>query len=307
MTLDKSTLGQLKRYADAFRDARDRVANEADTVMYLIKFFEEVLGYDSLKGEISKELQIKDRYCDLALKVDGTVHVLVEGKAASVKELSEKHIEQAENYASRAGIRWVTLTNGIEWKLYRLSFAENEGINHDLAFEANLLDEVESDPEGLWAKLSLLSRFSVQKDLLEDYLSQKKALSPTSVVHAMFSKNVLRALRRELNRKAPARLELRDVFNAIRDALSKEALLSAGDITLPKIRRKHKKATKEALLLAADTTFAKRHKKRRQLSKPDLSPGQPIPEGIGQELVKDEPAVSSLAFSKGSDKSQAAV
>ena len=33
--------------------------------MYLVKFFEEVLGFDSLKGEISKELAIKDRYCDM--------------------------------------------------------------------------------------------------------------------------------------------------------------------------------------------------------------------------------------------------
>jgi hypothetical protein len=53
--------------------------------MYLVKFFEEVLGYDSLKGEISKELQIKDRYCDLALKIDGTVHILTECKAASIR------------------------------------------------------------------------------------------------------------------------------------------------------------------------------------------------------------------------------
>jgi hypothetical protein len=147
MSIDRTVLNQLTKFADAFREARDRAANEADTVMYLVRFFEEVLGYDSLKGEISKELQIKDRYCDLALKIEGTVHVLVEGKAAGVKELTDKHIEQAENYASRAGIRWVVLTNGIEWKLYNLSFAENEGINHDLVFEANLLEEFETDPE----------------------------------------------------------------------------------------------------------------------------------------------------------------
>jgi hypothetical protein len=255
--LEKAILIQLKRYAAAFLEARERGANEADTVMYLVRFFEEVLGYDSLKGEISKELQIKDRFCDLALKIDGTVHLLIEGKAASVKELTDKHIEQAENYASRAGIRWVALTNGIDWKLYHLSFAENEGINHDLTFEANLIDEVEKDPEGLWTKLYLLSRFAIQKDLLEDYLSQKKALSPSSIVRAMFAQPVLTVLRRELNRHAQARLDLRDVFNAVRDALSKEALLSAGDITLPKHRKKRRKVSKEADLSAISEASAK--------------------------------------------------
>ena len=41
MALDKSTSAQLKRFATAFKDARERGANESDTVMYLIKFFEE--------------------------------------------------------------------------------------------------------------------------------------------------------------------------------------------------------------------------------------------------------------------------
>jgi hypothetical protein len=51
-------------------------ANESDTVLYLIKLFEEVLGYDALKGEISKEVAIKDRYCDMAIKIDGAVRML---------------------------------------------------------------------------------------------------------------------------------------------------------------------------------------------------------------------------------------
>lgn len=263
----------MKRFAAAFRDARDRGANEADTVMFLVKFFEEVLGYDSLRGEISKELQIKERYCDLALKVEGTIHYLVECKAASVKGLRDKDIEQAENYASRAGIRWVVLTNGIEWRLYHLSFAENEGITHDLAFEANLLDEIESNPEGFWAKLSLLSRGSVQKDHLEDYWAQKKALSPASVVRTLFSHEVLVRIRRELNRTAPARLELQDVFDAVRDALSKEALLAAGDISI-----------------------TKRRKKRRKVVKTDVATGQTVTEEIEEEGPDEESESPSLPF-----------
>ncbi|MGQ0635178.1 MAG: type I restriction enzyme HsdR N-terminal domain-containing protein [Planctomycetaceae bacterium] len=243
MAVEKAVLNLLRKYAAAFREARDRGANESDTVMYLVKFFEEVLDYDSLKGEISKELAIKDRYCDIALKIDGTVRILVEGKAAGLKGLVDRNIEQAENYASKAGIRWVALTNGIEWRLYHLSWAENEGITHDLAWQANLIDELETDAEVLWNKLSLLSRSAFVEGLLDEYWERKKALSPGSVVRVLFFEDVLTAIRRELNRNAPARLDIDDVFTAVRDVLSKESLLEAGDITMKKKRKKRRKVT----------------------------------------------------------------
>ena len=256
MGLDKEVLNQLRRFSSAFRDARDRGANESDTVMFLVKFFEEVLGYDSLKGEISKEMSIKDRYCDIALKVDGTVRLLVEAKAASLKGLADKHIEQAENYASRSGINWVVLTNSIDWRLYHLTFAEGEGITHDLAFEMNLLEELENSPEEAWLKLSLLSKESIKKDLLEEYWSQKKVLSPASVIRALFTQDVLFVLRRELNRQAPARLELQDVFNAVRDVLSKEALLDAGDIGMPKTKKRRRRVVRTKTDAATGETIA---------------------------------------------------
>ncbi len=241
MGIDKQTAVQLNRFAAAFKEARDRSANESDTVMYLIKFFEEVLGYDALKGEISKELAIKDRYCDVALKIEGVVRVLVEVKASSLKGLTAKHIEQAENYASRSGLVWVVLTNGIEWHLYHLSFNAGEGIAHDLAFEANLLDEAQLDMEALWLKLGLLSRNAVKKGALEDFWAQKKVLSPASVVKVLFTEEVLRVVRRLLRKDAEAMLDIEDVFKAVRDVISKEALADAGDLGIKKKRKKRRK------------------------------------------------------------------
>jgi len=238
---DRQTQAQLDRFSSAFRDARERNANESDTVMYLVKFFEDLLGYDALKGEISKELAINDRYCDLGLKIDGSVRVLVEVKAASQKTLAEKHIEQAENYASRAGVPWVLLTNGVEWRLYHLTFNEGEGIAHDLAFEANLLEDLEKDPETLWAKLDLLSRAAVKKGSLEDFWAQRKVLSPASVVRVLFHEDALRVVRRLLRKDAEAMLDIEDVFKAVRDVISKEALAEAGDLGITKRRKRRKK------------------------------------------------------------------
>lgn len=254
MAIPKDVLFQLRRFASAFREARDRQANESDTVMYLVKFFEEVLGYDSLKGEISKELSIKDRYCDVALKVDGEVKALVEVKAAGLKGLADKHIEQAENYASRAGLRWVVLTSGAEWRLYHLTFNEGEGITHELAFEASLLTEVESDPDALWGKLSVLSRAAMRKDEIEEFWSHKKALSPSAIVRVLFHEDVLAVIRRELNRDAPARLDMDDVFKAVRDVLSKESLADAGDLGIRKKRRRRRKVLRTDAATGATVT-----------------------------------------------------
>ncbi len=254
MAIEKAVLNQLRKFAGVFREARDRGANESDTVMYLIKFFEDVLEFDPLKGEISKEVSIKEKYCDVALKIDGTVRMLVEGKKAADQGLVERNIEQAENYAAKAGIRWVALTNGVEWKIFHLSWAENEGIAHDLAWQANLLEEVETNAEALWEKLSLLCRSSFTKGLLDEYWERKKALSPKSVVRALFCQDVLTVIRRELNRHAPARLEMEDVFNSVRDVLSKEALLEAGDITMKKKRKKRRKVAKTDLATGQTVT-----------------------------------------------------
>ena len=111
MQIDKDTLNKLKKFAKVFTDARDREANESDTVMYLIEFFKEVLGYDPLLGDISKEIPVNDRYCDFGIRLTDKIIFLVEAKAAGIKQLKAKHIEQAENYASRAFINWVLLTN----------------------------------------------------------------------------------------------------------------------------------------------------------------------------------------------------
>ncbi len=37
MPIDKQTLSKLKKFADVFRAARDRNADESNTVMFLIK------------------------------------------------------------------------------------------------------------------------------------------------------------------------------------------------------------------------------------------------------------------------------
>ena len=239
MNLDKATFGKLQKYVAVFRDARDRNANESDTVMYLIEFFKEVLEYDPLRGEISKEVAIKDRYCDFAIKLGEEIVFLVEAKSAGIKSLSMKHIEQASNYASHSGLEWILLTSGVEWRLYHLTFAT--GIEAEIVFQVSLLEDFDKNSEHIWDLLGLLRKDMVKEDSLSRYWEQKKVLSPKTVIKVLLGLPVLLRVRQELNRESPARLEIKDVFVAVREILSKEALLEVGDITPPVKRRKRRR------------------------------------------------------------------
>lgn len=247
MNTDKYILGKLKKFGDVFKAACERGENESNTVMILIQFFAEVLGYDPLTGEITKEIPVKDRFCDFAIVLGGKTEegkpkpeFLVEAKACGVKNLNEKHIEQAYNYASRAPVHWVVLTNGVEWKLYHLAFDEKAGITPDLVFDLKYLEEMEKDPDFLWDKLSVLTKSNVLEKSLETYYEQQKLLSPKTIISTLLGEEVLMKIRQELNRKAPARLAIKDVFHAITKVLDSDAATAAGGFAPPMKKKKKK-------------------------------------------------------------------
>lgn len=241
MAIDKRVSTKLSKFAEVFAKARQAEANESDTVMYLIKFFEEVLGYDPLVGEITKEVPIKERHCDFSVVLDKKTHFLVEAKSAGIKNLNAKHIEQAENYASRAPINWVLLTNGVQWQFYHVAFDTTAGISHDLVFDLNFLEKWVPDPDLVWDTLSVLAKNNVQEDGLETFYEQKKLLSPKAVVKVLLGQEVLKKARQELNRKARVRLDFEDVSRAVWNVLSKEAIAEAGDVTPPTKKRHHRR------------------------------------------------------------------
>lgn len=247
MPIDKPTLLKLKKFADVFKAARERNDNESNTVMILIKLFEEVLGYDPLAGEITKELPVKDRFCDFAIMLGGKTdegkpkpEFLVEAKAAGVKTLNEKHIEQAFNYAARTPVNWVVLTNGIEWHLYHLTF-DNGGIQPDLVFNLDFCEKLDKDADFVWDTLSVLAKNNVKEKSLDTYYEQQKLLSPKTIVTTLLGEEVLMKVRQELNRKAPERLDLKNVFHAVMRVLNSEAVAAAGGLTAPakKRRKRH--------------------------------------------------------------------
>jgi predicted type IV restriction endonuclease len=220
----------LKKFLPHLLKAREDNLNEADTVQRIIKVFEEVLGYDPL-GEITRECQIRDKYVDIALKIEGNLRLLVEVKAAGV-ELRDRHIEQAEHYAAVGNIPWVVLTNGVTWTLYHLSF--DEGVEYVKAFSVDLASDCTDEAAEL---LAVLHRQSLIKGSIDEYWQHKAALRPESIGKAIFSEDTMKLIRREIRRHENILIDEEDLARAIHEMFSTETRELLGP---PRIKRKSK-------------------------------------------------------------------
>lgn len=226
--MSKEIQKSLRRLLPHLLSAQDSNLNEADTLLRIIKVFEDVLGYDPL-SEISREAQVRDKYVDLSIKIDGVTKLLVEAKAAGT-ELRERHIEQAQRYASEGNMRWVLLTNGVHWTLYHLTF--EEGIDYAKALSFDL----KNDPLDICTeRLALLERKAVARGALENYWTHRVALGPESIGKALFTEEMLGRLRREIRRREKIPIDVEDLCTALHGMFSTEAREQIGPL---KIRKK---------------------------------------------------------------------
>lgn len=101
----------IKRYQPILAAAKARDVGEADTVTIIKDMLADIFGYDKY-SEVTSEFAIRGTFCDLAIKLDGALQILIEVKAIGL-ELKEPHVKQAIDYAANQGIDWVLLTNGV--------------------------------------------------------------------------------------------------------------------------------------------------------------------------------------------------
>lgn len=223
----------LKKFLPYLLQAQAENLNEAGTVQHIVKIFEVVLGYDVLT-EVTREAQIKGGYVDLVIKVEGNIRFLVEAKAAGTT-LRDRHMEQAERYAAEGNIRWVLLTNGVQWNMYHLSF--DEGIEYEKVFAIDLSsDSLDQAVE----YFGLLHRQAARNRALETFWEHRIALSPESIGRALFTEEVLRFIRRSVRKHEGILIDPEDLAKAIHEMLSTEARERIGPV---RVRRKRKTRT----------------------------------------------------------------
>ena len=188
----------LRRYQKILESAKARDIGESDTVLIVTDFLSDVLGYDKY-GEITAEFVIRSTFCDLAIKTNGQLRFLIEVKAIGT-ELRENHLRQAVDYGANEGAEWVLLTNGVDWRAYRIRF--EKPISHDLVFDVDLLDPACKSSD-LIHMLYLISREALSGAEIDRYWRQKEATNRFVVTQLLLSPPLLGTIRREFRRLAP--------------------------------------------------------------------------------------------------------
>jgi hypothetical protein len=225
----------LKRFQPIIAAAKARDANESDTSMIVTDMMAELFGYDKY-SEITKELCIRNTYCDLATKIDGKYQMLIEVKAVGI-DLKESHIKQAVDYASNKGIEWVSLTNANKWKVFKVIFAKP--IDFEIVLDVDLLT-LSFRNESHLESMFLLTRESMLKSGLYAYHDQIQATNKFYLGAIILSDSVLEAIRRELRRISPdVKVPIEDLRNVlIQDVLKREVIEGGkADIAKKKVQK----------------------------------------------------------------------
>ncbi len=217
----------IKKFQPILALAKSRDVNESDTVAILNDLLAEVFGYAKY-FEVTSEFSIRGTYCDLAIKLDGKVVVLIEAKSVGT-ELKDQHVKQAIDYAANQGVDWVVLTNGAHWRVYKVIFAKP--IGQELVCDFDFLGLAPKDETHLQF-LFLLTKEGWAKSAVGEFHQQKQALSRFYVGAALMSEAVLGAIRRELKRISPdVRIEAEQIGTVLEHEVIKREVLESEKYT----------------------------------------------------------------------------
>ena len=213
--------GRIKRFQPIVAAAKTRDVNESDTVIIVTDMLAEVFGYDKY-SEITSEHAVRSTFCDLAVKLDGAVQLLLEVKAIGL-ELKDQYVKQAVDYATNLGVDWVVLTNGENWRIYKVTFSKPIDFDLVLEFFVSQLDPKAHDSIEM---LFTLSKEGWQKSALADLQERKEALSRYFLGAILLSDTILDVVRRELRRVSPnVRIENEEIKSVLlQDVLKRDVL-----------------------------------------------------------------------------------
>lgn len=230
----------IKKYQPIIARAQDRDINESDTVTIITDIFESVFGYDKFT-EITSEFAIKKTFCDLAIRLDGEIRLLIEAKAAGI-ELKEQHMQQAVNYGSNSGLEWVVLTNGVIWKVYKIIFAKPVDTDFVYEFDFRKLSTKKQSDLDMLFYLTKEALGKSNKNSLEELHTQKMFVNKFVIGQLLLSEPVANTVRKVLKSMASeAKVTNEDILQIIEDEIIKREVLD-GDKAI-EARKKVLKAT----------------------------------------------------------------
>jgi len=203
----------------------------------------DLFGYKKL-DEITAQFPIEHTKCDLAVRLDDQIKMLVEVKAVGHK-LKDPHAAQAVNYAAHSPVvKWVLLTNAHTWRAY--SVTNDKPIRQDLVVEIDFLTVNHKSDEDI-DRLFLLCKEGWAASAIDEYENQRRALCRFMVGAAILSDEGLMGIRKALQRAADDGVKIsdEDVKAVIESEVIKREILE--DPRADDARRKVNRAAKELL------------------------------------------------------------
>lgn len=228
---------------------KTRDVSEADTVTLVKDMLADIFGYEKYI-ELTSEQQIRGTFCDLAVRIDGKIRVLIEVKAAALA-LNDTHLRQAINYGAHEGIEWVVLTNSLEWRLYRIKFGQPVDYEQVSAFciaDINLKNEEDQ------RKLFLLCREGITSDAMGIYHQHISLLNKFTVAQVLLSEPVVSCIRREIRRYFPElKIEPENISDLLTNDILKREVID-GEKVKDAQQRIKKAASRNARAQAKETS-----------------------------------------------------
>lgn len=215
----KRLINNVPKFQKILKQAKENDINEADTVTIITDILEQVFGFDKY-SEITREYAIKGTYCDLAIKNEKAIEYLIEVKAIGL-DLKNNHLNQAVGYASKEGIKWVVLTNGISWQIYRVTLDKKVHAKQLFEFEFTDINIRKKDAQDL---IFLLCKRGVEKDLIDNYYQHRQSVNEYTLGALLITDPVLNTLRRELRKFKPG---IKVDISELRDILSHDIIKRA--------------------------------------------------------------------------------
>ncbi len=206
----------LKKFQNVLKTAKTKDINESDTVTIITDMLAELFGYDKY-SEITSEHAVKKTFCDLAIKIDNKLTFLIEIKAIGL-DLKSDPVRQAVDYGSNEGVDWVILTNGNTWKIFTIVFGKP--VSHDLIYEFDILSLNPKKPSDI-ELLYYVSKESLGKSALEDYMLQKQTLSKFFIGQVLITNPVLDSIRKTIRKVCT---DVKITNNEIKEVLENEVI-----------------------------------------------------------------------------------
>jgi len=238
--INERIVSGIKKYQPLLTSAKSRDVGEADTVTLIKDMLSDIFGYDKY-SEVTSEFAIRGTYCDLAIKLENRLAILIEAKAIGI-DLKEQHTKQAIDYAANQGLDWVVLTNGVTWLVYKVIF--EKPIDKELVVSLDL-SSINSRSQEHIESLYLLCKEGWIKSALGEYHTQRQALSRFFIGAMLQSDPVLDAIRRELRRVSPdVKISTDDIKSVLLNEVIKREILE-GDKAKEAAKKAARSSTKK--------------------------------------------------------------